>query len=332
MLRCFTLGLLLTSTALPVLAADGVLDVVAPFEIKGPDPITSGNIFLKMDVTETLVDAEADGTLVPGLATEWTVSEDGLTWTFTLRDGVVFHDGSVLDGVAVAAALDWSRGNGGLLAKTPVESITGEGQTVTMTLTEPFAMLPAMLVEYRSAIIAPSSIKDGVVTEVIATGPYRVTEFSPPIGMKVEAFDGYWGDKAVVAQATYKGVSRAETRALMAESGDADITLSLDPASFTRLQGADGLTVEAAAIPRVLMLKINGETYDAATRKALSMAIDRAGIAKAVLRYDTGATQMFPPGMAAWHDETLAPLAYDPRGRKGRFGRARLDPQRRGRP
>lgn len=316
MLRCLSLGLLLTSTALPVLAADGVLDVVAPFEIKGADPVTSGNIFLKMDVTETLVDAKADGTLFPGLATEWTTSEDGLTWTFTLREGVVFHDGSALDGAAVAAALEWSRGNGGLLAKTPIESITGEGLTVTMTLTEPFAMLPAMLVEYRSAIIAPSSIKDGKVTEVIATGPYRVTEFSPPNGMKVDAFARYWGDKAIVPKAAYHGVSRAETRALMAESGDADITLSLDPASFTRLQGAPGLTVESAAIPRVLMLKVNGETFDTATRKALSLAIDRAGIAKAVLRYDTGATQMFPPGMAAWHDDALAPLAYDPEAAK----------------
>lgn len=322
MLRCLSLGLLMTTTALPVLAADGVLDVVAPFEIKGADPITSGNIFLKMDVTETLVDAEADGTLVPGLATEWSVSGDSLTWTFTLREDVVFHDGTPLDGAAAAAALNWSRGNGGLLAKTPVESITGEGSTVTMTLSEPFAMLPAMLVEYRSAIIAPSSINDGVVTTVVGTGPYRVTEFSPPNGMKVEAFDGYWGEQAVVAQAAYHGVSRAETRALMAESGDADITLSLDPASFTRLQGATGLTVEATAIPRVLMLKVNGDTFDTATRKALSLAIDRAGIARAVLRYDSGATQMFPPGMAAWHDTELAPLTYDPEAAVAALARA----------
>jgi peptide/nickel transport system substrate-binding protein len=316
MKRSLLLALLMTGTAVPALANDGVLDVVAPFEIKGADPITSGNILLKMDVVETLVDAEADGTLVPGLATDWSVSNDGLTWSFTLRDGVTFHDGSVMDGPAVAETLNWSRGNGGLLAKTPVEGIEGDGLTVKMTLSEPFAMLPAMLVEYRSAIIAPSSIQDGAVSEVVGTGPYRVTEFSPPTNMQLNAYDGYWGDQAAIETAAYHGVSRAETRALMAESGDADITLSLDPASYTRLENADGLNVVSAAIPRVLMLKVNGQTYDAATRKGLSLAIDRAGIAKAVLRYDTGATQMFPPGMAGWHDDALEPLSYDPEAAK----------------
>lgn len=322
MFRTFTLSLLMTGIALPALANDGVLDVVAPFELKGADPVTSGSILLKMDVTETLVDADAQGRLVPSLATEWSASADGLVWIFTLRDGVTFHDGSAMDGAAVANALEWSRTNGGLLAKTPVATISGEGQTVTITLTEPFAMLPAMLAEHRSAIIAPSSIVGGSVTEVIGTGPYRVTEFSPPNKMTVAAFGGYWGDAAAVDQAVYHGVSRAETRALMAESGDADITLSLDPASFTRLKGAAGVEVRSAPIPRVLMLKVNGETYDQATRKALSLAIDRAGIAKAVLRYETGATQMFPPGMAGWHDSKLAPLGYDPEAAKAALAAA----------
>lgn len=322
MFRPLALSILMTGAALPALASDGVLDVVAPFELKGPDPVTSGNILLKMDVTETLVDADPAGQLLPGLAHEWQASADGLTWTFTLQDGVTFHDGSAMDGAAVAGALDWSRANGGLLAKTPVAAIAGDGQTVTITLNEPFAMLPAMLAEYRSAIIAPASINDGAVTGVIGTGPYRVTDFSPPNKLSVAAYDGYWGEKAAIEQAVYHGVSRAETRALMAESGDADITLSLDPASFTRLKGARGLTVHAAPIPRVLMLKLNGATFDQATRKALSLAIDRAGIAKAVLRYDTGATQMFPPGMTDWHDDKLTPFVYDPEAAKAALSAA----------
>ncbi|NSY40439.1 ABC transporter substrate-binding protein [Leisingera sp. ANG59] len=322
MFRTLTLSLLMAGTALPAMANDGVLDVVAPFELTGADPVTSGHVFLKMDVTETLVDADAEGRLVPGLATEWKSSADGLDWIFTLRDNVSFHDGSAMDGAAAAKALDWLRANGGLLAKAPVAAISSEDQTVTITLTEPFAMLPAMLAEHRSAIIAPSSFAGGPVTEVIGTGPYRVTEFSPPNKMTVEAFGDYWGDAAAIDRAVYHGVGRSETRALMAESGDADITLSLDPASFTRLKGAEGLQVRSAPIPRVLMLKVNSEIFDQATRKALSLAIDRAGIAKAVLRYETGATQMFPPGMAGWHDTTLAPLAYDPEAAKAALAEA----------
>ncbi|MDD1781171.1 ABC transporter substrate-binding protein [Enterovibrio sp. ZSDZ35] len=322
MIRTLSFALIAGVTALSVHAEDGVLDVVAPFELKGKDPITSGGILLKMDVTETLVDAEADGRLIPGLADAWEVSEDGLTWTFKLRDNVLFHDGQPMNGDAVAQSLDWSRNNGGLLAKTPIKNISGQGNTVTITLSEPFAMLPAMLVEYRSAIISPSSIKDGNVVEVVGTGPYKVAEFSPPIKMTVEAFEDYWGKSAVIDKAAYHGISRAETRALMAESGDADVTLSLDPASFNRLQNTNNLDVVSTAIPRVLMLKVNGEIFDQATRKALSKAIDRAGIAKAVLRYETGATQMFPKSMAAWHNDALAPLAYNPEEAKADLAKA----------
>lgn len=308
-----SLTALLLSAALPAFATDGVLDVVAPFEISGADPVQSGHIFLKMDVTETLVDADATGKLLPGLATEWSVSEDALRWQFVLRDGVLFHDGTKMDAQAVAASLNRSRANGGLLAKAPIADIhAADARTVAFDLSAPFAMLPAMLAEYRSAIISPASFDaEGKVAEVVGTGAYRVTRFEPPNVLGVEAFGPYWGTPAEISQATYQAASRAETRALMAESGDADVTLYLDPASVTRLQGAKGLELITASIPRVLMLKVNGEVFDQATRKALSLAIDREGIAKAVLRFPNGASQMFPPGMSDWHDSDLAPLAYD---------------------
>jgi len=314
MIRPLCLALLLSGTALPALANDGVLDVVAPFELKGPDPLQSGNIFLKMDVVETLVDTDAQGRLLPGLATGWQASPDGLTWRFDLRGGVVFHDGTPMDGAAVAAALRRSMENGGLLARAPIAAIRAAGDSaVEVELDAPFAMLPAMLAEYRSAIVAPSSIAaDGGITALIGTGAYRVTELAPPTKLAVEAFDGYWGTAPAIGRAVYSAASRSETRALMAESGDADVTINLDPASVSRLKATEGLTVLSVAIPRVLMLKVNGERYDAEMRRALSLAIDRNGIAKAVLRYPEGATQMFPPGMAGWHDEALEPLRYDP--------------------
>lgn len=324
MFRAYSIAALLVTTALPALANDNVLDVAAPFEIKGADPVLSGNIYQKMDVLETLVGADATGTLVPALATSWSASEDGLTWTFALREGVTFHDGSALDGAAVATSLNRARVNGGTLGKAPIAEIRAtEDGTVAITLSEPFAVLPAMLAEYTSGIIAPSSINaDGSVSDLIGTGPYRVTELAPPNQMRITAYDGYWGSAPAIADATYHAVSRAETRALMAESGDADITLSLDPASTTRLAGADNLTVRSEPIPRVLMLKINGNTFDAATRKALSLAIDREGIAKAVLRFPAGATQMFPPGMADWHNSNLPALAYDQEAAKDALAQA----------
>ena len=98
----------------PALAqSDDVLDVVAQFEIQAPEPSTSGYIFTRMGLAETLVNANAEGQLTPGLATEWLASDDGLSWTFALREGVIFHDGTAMTADTVVNALEIARGKAG---------------------------------------------------------------------------------------------------------------------------------------------------------------------------------------------------------------------------
>ena len=313
-----TLALLATtmlSLGAPALA-DDTLDVVAQFEIQSPEPSTSGYIFTRMGIAETLTDAEPDGRLVPALATAWTSSDDGLTWTFVLRDGVSFHDGTPMTAEAVANALSIARTKPGPLAKTPVTGIKAENGAVILTLSDPFGALPAYLAHYSTQILAPAAYgPDGAGIEIIGTGPYRISRLAPPLSLKAEAFPDYWGTAPHVPGVSYSAVSRVETRALMAESGDADFVFGLDPASVARLGNSDAVTVHSVAIPRTLLLKVNAgdpALSDLDARRALSLAIDRAGIAKAVLRYPEGATQLFPPSVGEWHDEGLEPLTYDP--------------------
>ena len=309
----------LVTSATPVLA-DDTLDVVAQFEIQSAEPSTSGYIFTRMGVAETLTNADPAGALVPGLATDWAASEDGLTWTFTLRDSGLFHDGTAVTPDAVANALTIARGKPGPLAKTPVTAIeAGEG-AVVITLSEPFAALPAYLAHYSAQILAPAAYgADGSGVQVIGTGPYRITDLAPPQRLKAEAFADYWGNAPHVPNVSYAAVSRVETRALMAESGEADFVFGLDPASVARLDMSDAATVHSVAIPRTLLMKVNAShpaLSEPEARQALSLSIDREGIAKAVLRYPEGATQLFPPSVGDWHDANLAPLAYDPEAAK----------------
>jgi peptide/nickel transport system substrate-binding protein len=295
---------------------DDVLRVAAPFEIVSPDPAISGSIFTRMSIAETLVDVDGDGRLTPGLATGWEVSADGLTWRFAIRQGVSFHDGAALTAEAAAAALNVARVKPGLLDRTPITAIFADGDAVRVSLSEPLSALPAFLAEYRAQILAPDSYSpDGVMTAVIGTGPYRVATLTPPQSLTATAFPGYWGAAPAIADVAYAAVGRAETRALLAESGDAEFVYGLDPATVTRLRGSDAVTVDAAPIPRSLLLKVNAAHPFLApveARRALSLAIDRAGLAQAVLRYPEGADQLFPPSVAGWHSDSLAPLAYDP--------------------
>jgi peptide/nickel transport system substrate-binding protein len=81
-------------------ADDRPLRVVAPFEILGLEPAQAGHIFLRMDVAETLV-TYADGVAKPALAESWALSDDKLTWRFTIHDGATFHDGTKVTAQAV---------------------------------------------------------------------------------------------------------------------------------------------------------------------------------------------------------------------------------------
>lgn len=312
--RALKIGLLAAVMAMPAMA-DPVIDVVAPFEIQSAEPSTSGHIFTRMGIAETLVDADPQGRLLPGLATGWTVSDDGLTWRFALRQGVRFHDGSAMTAGAVVNALEIARAKPGPVAGLPIAAITAEDGAVTITLTEPRAALPAFLAESRAQILAPAAYgADGQAVAVIGTGPYRVAELTPPLSLRATAFGDYWGQAPHTSEVTYTAVGRAETRALMAESGDADFVFNLDPASVTRLSQSPAVEVMSVAIPRTLLLKVNAahpflNTPEA--RQALSLAIDRAGIAQAVLRYPEGANQLFPPAIGAWHNDAIQPLQHD---------------------
>ena len=317
-LKTFALAMALSSTLLSgtAFAADDSIDVAGPFEIKGADPSLSGNIFLAMDVAETLVNTDQDGHLTPGLAASWAVENDGLVWRFKMQDGATFHDGTPADAAAAANALNIARAKPGLLQRAPIDAIEADGADLVVKLAEPFAALPAFLAEYRSQILAPASYgADGMATSVIGSGAYKITLLQAPGKMEADRFDQYWGGPAKIGKATYNSVSRAETRALMAESGDADYVLNLDPASVARLKDKDGLDVRSVPIPRSLLVKVNAANPKLNTveaRKALSLAIDREGLAIAVLRYQAGATQLFPPSVGDWHNAALAPLAYDP--------------------
>jgi peptide/nickel transport system substrate-binding protein len=300
----------------PGFADDRVLGVAAPFEITGTDPSISGHVFTNMEVAETLLEVDPAGRPLPNLATAWSAADDATTWRFALRDGVSFHDGSPMTAAAVAESLRHARSKPGILAQAPIEAIEPAGGEVIIRLSEPFAPLLAGLAHTSTQILAPASYAaNGEATAVIGTGPYRVAVLEPPQRLVVERFDGYWGEPPAVARASYLAAGRGETRALLAESGDAKLVFTLDPASYARLRNNARLDLHSVSIPRTLSLKVNAGhpvLGDPRARQALSLAIDRAGIAAAILRHpEAAAGQLFPPSLGQWHQPDLPPLTRD---------------------
>ncbi|XQU68806.1 ABC transporter substrate-binding protein [Cupriavidus sp. H18C1] len=181
----------------------------------------------------------------------------------------------------------------------------------------PSPALPALLSHSSTQILAPASFgADGAVRAIVGSGPYRIVTLEPPQRFSVAAFDGWQGPPPAVRRASYLAVGRAEMRALMAEAGQAELAYGLDPGSVARLRRGAAVRVHQQPIPRTTALKLNAGhplLADPRARQALSLALDRRGIAQAVLREPSlAATQLFPPALAGWHRADLPALAHDP--------------------
>jgi peptide/nickel transport system substrate-binding protein len=296
-----------TSVAVAQPTQSNTLSISAAFEFTSLDPSKSGFVYSRMQVLETLVDVDENGLLLPALAKRWQVSKDAKTWTFDLRDNVHFHDGSLMNADAVVNSLTIAQSKHGALKNAPIDSIRAEGNNkVKITLSHPYTLLGAVLANYANGILSPAAYdKDKKVLALSGTGPYKVFQFAPPHKLVVEKFDNYWGKKASIPYASYLTGHRAESRVLQARSGQVDIVFGLDPASLPSLQRVDILNLYSNPIPRTIVLKLNsGHRFldDVRARKALSLAIDRQGIARGVLRIPGSETeQLLPASMSNWY-------------------------------
>jgi peptide/nickel transport system substrate-binding protein len=283
-----------------------VLRIVSPWEITGLDPVRSGYVFARMQVLETLIGADDGGIPVPELAESWSLSDDRLTWRFVLRAGAKFHDGTPVDADAVVRSLERARRPPAILASAPIAAIAAESGAVTIRTQQPFLSLPSFLAHHSAVILAPGSHDDaGAVKSIIGSGPYRVTELTPPQRCDVVRFDGWWGKPPAIERASYLAVGRGETRAAMAESGQAEMVTTLAPETVDRLKRQAQLDVQVIPIPRTRVLKLDcGSPFfsDLRVRKAISAALDRTGMATALLRSPpSAANQLFPPALSGWH-------------------------------
>ena len=313
-------------------AAKKPLKVVGQFEFHSLDPSRAGGLFTRLQVAETLVDADVRGALKPGLAETWAAAADGLSWTFTLRPGALFHDGTAVTADVAAAALNSAQGKAGTpLATVPLKAISADGSSVRVDLTEPFAPLPAVLAHTSTQILAPSSYgPDHTVTQVVGSGPYKVAHIQQPADVELAAFEGWRGEKPTISEVTYQAVGRAESRALMAESGQSDVTFGMDPTSLQKIKQSRKLDIVDVTLPRTILLKANAGHEilgDVQVRRAISLALDRESMATALLRDpEMAATQLFPPSLPDWHQASATPLEHDQAAAKDLLAAAGWDP------
>lgn len=275
---------------------------------------------LYSNVFEGLTRFMGDGSVVPGLAESWEISDDGLVYSFTLRGGVTFHDGTTMDAEDVKFSLDRARAEDSVNAqKALFEGIADvtvvDPLTVEVTLAEPNGNFLFNMAWGDAVIVAPESI-EGIKQTPIGTGAFRFVEWVQGDRITLEKNADYWGAPAQLERATFQFISdpTAAFAAMMAEDIDA----------FSGFPAPENLP-QFDADPRfqVLVGSTEGETIlstnnlqppfdDLRVRQALAHAIDRQAIIDgAMFGYGTPIGTHFAPHNPAYVDLTGL-SAHDP--------------------
>ena len=285
-------------------------------------------------VYDTLVFLNPEsGKFIPGLAKSWTISPDGLTYIFTLRPDVTFHDGTPFNAKAVLANLDRIRDPDNHSQKAvfmlgPLEDVEIiDDYTVALHLSEPYAPLLDSLSDVYLAMASPTALETWGLGEYqfhqVGTGPYRFVEYIPNDHLTLALNPDYaWAPsiyhqpRADVENIIFRFYEDPSTRALALESGEIDIIGEVPPHDAARLSEDDDFTLYPVSIPgQPMQFFFNTQlspTDDVRVRRALIQAVDRSYAVNTVFgEYSAVAHSPFSASAFNFESQDLI-LDYDP--------------------
>jgi peptide/nickel transport system substrate-binding protein len=287
-------------------------------------------------IYETLVNVEAGGsTPVPGLAESWSVSLDGLTWTFTLRGGVTFQDGSNLNAAAVAYNIErwWDPAHpfhdgsfdyfstlfGGFKGDSSclLSDIDTNGTTqVLIILTKPFSPLPSMLAMPAFGIASPTAIQTGsLATAPVGTGPFEFVVWVAGTVIVLEDNPAYWGQGPHLDTLVFRVIPDDDDR-FVALQGNTVQSVGDLPPSYSAQVATDpnlrGLWRDSIAVGYLGINRSHTPLDEPLVQQAIAHAINRQALLDDYYAAgDQVADQFLPPAVFGY-DPDIVDYSYDP--------------------
>ncbi|MEV2237274.1 ABC transporter substrate-binding protein [Micromonospora sp. NPDC049891] len=301
--------------------AGGVLNAAIGGEPDQLDPHKTSAYYsfqVLENVFDTLVEPDANLEMKPSLATEWTTSDDQLTWTFTLREGVKFSDGSPLTAEDVVYSynriIDEKLNNAYKFGT--VKSIeASDPKTVVVTLNAPTPNLLANLGGFKGvAIVQKSNVESGeITTKPVGSGPFAVENYSSGDSIRLVRNDNYWGEKPKLDGVRFTFVSDPTVALQNLRGGEVHWTDNLPPQQVPALLDGDDPTVQSVPSTDYWYLSLNQarKPYDDVNvRRAIAFALDREAITKAAKFGLATVNQAAIPQNSAFYYE-YAPYSHD---------------------
>ena len=314
-----------------------------------PAAVTDGESFaVTQNVFETLIRfAEKDTTLEPGLAKEWKISDDGLTYTFTLQEGVKFHDGTDFNAEAVVKNFDrWLDGDadkfpyfqsmfGGFRGEDAavIKEVKADGDnTVVITLNQPQAPFLKNLAMSPFGIASPTAFEkegDKFGDNPVGTGPFEFVSWKRNDSVTVKKFADYWKEGLPkVDEVVFKSIPDNSARLNALKTGEIDLATGISPSDASSVEADSNLQLIERPSLNVgyLGMTVTRKPFDdKKVRQAVNYAIDKEALISAFYEGKADvATNPMPPAVSGFNEEISA-YPYDPEKAKALLKEAGYD-------
>ena len=237
--------------------------------------VAAGTKEVMFNVFEGLVKPTPDGDLVPAVADHYEISEDQTTYTFTLREGVQFHNGDPVEmrdvTYSIERCADDSEGTPLIPALSAISSIQADDTTLTITLDQP----DSEFLSYLTLAILPEDYTDQA-TAPVGTGPFKFVSRTAQDSIVLEQFDGYWGTPAQLDKVTFRIIENADSLVMSLQSGAIDMFAHLTSTQAAQL--GDDFQVLEGTMNLVQALYLNNAVEpfnNVKVRQALCYAANR---------------------------------------------------------
>lgn len=243
--------------------------------------VAAGTREVLFNIFEGLVKPNSDGEMIPAVAEKYELSEDGTTYTFTLRDGVKFHNGQTVTAEDVVysinrcAAVPEGQEKPLVAAFSAVRSVEAlDEKTVAVTI----AQRDLEFISYMTAAIIPADYADQA-TAPVGTGPFRFVSRTPQENFIMERFEDYWGTPAWLDKVTYKICENADALVMNLNGSSIDLCAHLTSAQAAQLNSNFKVLEGTMNLVQAIYLNNQAKPFDnQLVRQALCYAIDRQGI------------------------------------------------------
>lgn len=265
---------------------------------------------LNKNIYNNLVRFNDQMQIVPDLATKWDVAQDGLTWTFELRQGVKFHDGTNFDAHAVKAVLERVLNpEVGSPRRSVLAMISGivvvDAHKVQLVTSYRCGSFLQQLAHPVGAMISPAAIEQygkDLARNPVGTGPFKLTEWVSGDKIVMERNTAYFDGAPRVEKLVFRIVPEDATRAMLLEAGQVDVALRLPVTDLNRLRQNKDLTVIETPTVMTMYIALNntrGPLADPRVRQAMNHAVDKNIIVRDIME-----------GMAIVADAPISPATW----------------------